>query len=145
MKVGPTLGDSIVGEGVVVISCVVGIGGKGVMVGTCVVGSERRGIGLLLRRGIRWDKGKGDIDQETGLVVNFRDVAVLNISASLCDAHKLGLENSKGEAGDGFCRIVTRSSSALVVASAEDVRSIGKLYGKKTTVSESRCELVAGM
>ena len=55
------------------------------------------------------------------------------------------IETSKGEAGEGFCREVLRSSAALVVASANDVRSIGKLCGKKATVSESRCELVAGI
>ena len=60
-------------------------------------------------------------------VVSVRGVAVLNISASLCNAHKLGLETSNGEAGDGFCRAVMRSSAALVAASAEEVRSIGKL------------------
>ena len=81
----------------------------------------------------------------TGEVRSFRGVAVLNISANWCNAHKLGLETSKGEAGDGFCSAVIRSSAASVAASAEDVRNIGKLCGKKATVSESRCELVEGM
>ena len=70
--------------------------------------------------------------------------AVLDISANLCNAHKLGLE-PKGEVGDGFCSVVIISSAASVAASTEDVRSMGKLCGKKATVSESRCELVAGM
>ena len=78
-------------------------------------------------------------------VRSLRGVAVLNISANLCNAHKLGLETSKGEAGDGICSAVIRSSAALVAASAENVRSMGKLCGKKATVSESCCEFVAGM
>ena len=47
IKVGPTLGDSVAGEGVV------RMGGKGIMGGTVVVGVEmRRGVGLFGRRGI---------------------------------------------------------------------------------------------
>ena len=53
MIVGPTLGDSIAGEGVVVISGVFGSGGRGVMVGAVVVGIESRGVCLFLRRGMR--------------------------------------------------------------------------------------------
>ena len=81
----------------------------------------------------------------TGEVRSFRGVAVLKISANWCNAHKLGLETSKGEVGDGFCSAVISSSAASVAASAEDVCSIGKLCGKKATVSESRWELVEGM
>ena len=46
-KVGPTLGDSVSGEGVVRME------GKGIMGGTVVVGVERRRVGGLFgRRGI---------------------------------------------------------------------------------------------
>ena len=46
-KVGPTLGDSVAGEGVV------RMGGKGIMGETVVVRVEmRRGVGLFGRRGI---------------------------------------------------------------------------------------------
>ena len=45
IKVEPTLGDSVAGEGVV------RMGGKGIMRGTVVVGVEmRRGVGLFRRR-----------------------------------------------------------------------------------------------
>ena len=48
IKVGPTLGDSVAGEGVD------RIGGKGVMGGTVVVGIDmRRGVGLFRRGGIK--------------------------------------------------------------------------------------------
>ena len=76
---------------------------------------------------------------------SFRGLVVLTISTNLCNVHKLGLETSKGEAGDGLCSAVMRSSAASIAASTEDVRSMEKLCEKKATVSESCCDLVAGM
>ena len=38
-----------------------------------------------------------------------------------------------------------RFRAVLIAASANDVRSIGKLRGENTTMSESRCELVEGI
>ena len=55
------------------------------------------------------------------------------------------MEKSTGEVGDEFCRVVMRSNTTLVAASAENVRSVEKLYGKKAIVLESRGGLVAGM
>ena len=65
--------------------------------------------------------------------------------ASLCNAHKLGLEISKVGAGAGFWRAVIRSRAVLVATSTDDIRSMGKLWGKKTTVTEIRDELVEGI
>ena len=70
---------------------------------------------------------------------------ILKISAGLCNTRKLGLETSKRWTGDGFCRAVMRSNAVLTAMSAEDVRIIGLLCGKKATVSESRGGFVAGM
>ena len=47
IKMGPILGDSIVGEGIFVISGVVRIVYKGVTVGTLVDGTDERDIGLI--------------------------------------------------------------------------------------------------
>ena len=55
------------------------------------------------------------------------------------------MEISKGEAGAGFLRAMIRSKSALVAASADDVRNMGKFMGEKATVQESRIKLVEGM
>ena len=89
------------------------------------------------------ERGKGTVCDETEGSVGF-GAAVWKFSASLCKTHKLGLDISKGEAGAGFWRAVIRCRAALVAASADDVRSMGKLWGKKATVQESRIELVKG-
>ena len=65
-------------------------------------------------------------------------IVVWKISASLCKAHTLGLEISKGEAGAGFWMAVIKSRAALVAASVDDIRNMGKLWGKKDIVQASQ-------
>ena len=69
----------------------------------------------------------------------------MEASCQLINTHKLGLETSKGEADEKSWRAVIRSKTALVAASADDMRIIGKLGGKNSAVSVSCCELLEGI
>ena len=99
---------------------------------------------MFFLNGILCEKGRGSIGDNNGESVAF-GAAVWKISASLCNAHKLGLEISKDGAGAGFLRVMIRFRDVLVAVSADDIRSMGKFWGKKATVSEIRDELVEGI
>ena len=116
------------------------------MFNTFVAWGEERYVGVFFRRTMVRKRGKGVVnDWKAGEVMICCGVAVLNSSASLCNIHKLGLETSKGEAGDVFCRVVMKSNTTLVAASTEDVCRIEKLFGKTATVAESHGGLVVGI
>ena len=133
--------------GVVVVSgtgVISGTGDKGVTFNTLGATGGDKCFGVVFRRGMTCERGRGSVGDDKGGILDF-GAAVWKISASLCNAHKLGLEISHGEAGEGFWRAVMRSKSVLVAASADDVRIIGILWREKSTMSESRCDLVEGM
>ena len=94
--------------------------GVGVIVGTLGVGA---GIGVLVGFTAFW---KMDARSDSPC-----DVAVVR--------------GANGEAGDGFLFAAVRACAARSAVSAEERVGIGKLCGKKVTVSITRSPRVLGM
>jgi len=94
--------------------------GVGAIVGTLGVGA---GIGVFVGLTAFW---KMDARSDSAC-----DVAVVR--------------GAKGEAGDGFLSAAVRACAARSAVSAEERVGIGKLCGKKVTVSVTRSPRVFGM